>query len=195
MSKHPSGRRDADAPFTLDSGETLGARALRLEHLLFEELYRLFRMEVNDPRLAELVPTSVQMSPDLRNAKVMYALREDPRATAAAQGKPAVRRAVDPRARAIEEALQRVTPFLRTRLVDVVAMKRLPELHFHRDRMAESSLRAQELMTHERLAATRQALTESAAASELPDDHDDHDDHNDHNDHIRPAAASADHQR
>src|SRR3569832_1663456 len=119
MRKHPSNRRDADAPFTLDGGETLGARALRLEHLLFEELYRLFRMEVNDPRLAELVPTSVQMSPDLRNAKVMYALREDPRAAAAPGNKPAARRAVDPRTRPIEDALQRVTPFLRTRLVDV----------------------------------------------------------------------------
>ena len=162
MSKHPPGRRDADAPFTLDSGETLGARALRLEHLLFEELYRLFRMEVNDPRLAELVPTSVQMSPDLRNAKVMYALREDPRASA--KDKPLPRRAADPRARAIEDALQRVTPFLRTRLVDVVAMKRLPELHFHRDRMAEAALRAQELMTRERLAAVRQSLNEEGAA-------------------------------
>lgn len=206
MSKHPSGRRDADAPFTLDSGETLGARALRLEHLLFEELYRLFRMEVNDPRLAELVPTSVQMSPDLRNAKVMYALREDPRA--AANAKPVARRAADPRARAIEDALQRVTPFLRTRLVDVVAMKRLPELHFHRDRMAEASLRAQELMTRERLAATRQALADGLAAADLPEeadaaadeapDHDgyqDRDDRDDRGDHGRHAAASADHQR
>lgn len=206
MSKHPSGRRDADAPFTLDSGETLGARALRLEHLLFEELYRLFRMEVNDPRLADLVPTSVQMSPDLRNAKVMYALREDPRA-AAENGKPAARRAVDPRARAIEDGLQRVTPFLRTRLVDVVAMKRLPELHFHRDRMAEAALRAQELMTRERLAATRQALEEGAAASEIDDDDDldapdaadaavrEASNHDDRDDHVRSAVTSADHQR
>lgn len=211
MSKYPSGRRDPDAPFTLDSGETLGARALRLEHLLFEELYRLFRMEVNDPRLAELVPTSVQMSPDLRNAKVMYALREDP--LAAANAKPLARRAVDPRARAIADALQRVTPFLRTRLVDVVMMKRLPELHFHRDRMAEAALRAQDLMTRERLAATRQALAEGAAASEIDDDlaaadapegvdvgvddgADEAPDHDDRDDHpVRPAVASADHQR
>ena len=206
MSKHPSGRRDADAPFTLDSGETLGARALRLEHLLFEELYRLFRMEVNDPRLAELVPTSVQMSPDLRNAKVMYALREDPRA-AAANAKPVARRAADPRTRAIEDALQRVTPFLRTRLVDVVAMKRLPELHFHRDRMAEASLRAQELMTRERLAATRQALADGIAAADIPEEADEEADaaadeaaregaeSDDRDDHGRHAAASADHQR
>lgn len=159
MSKHAAGRRDADAPFSLDTGETPGTRALRLEHLLFEELYRLFRMEVNDPRLADLEPTSVQMSPDLRNAKVMYALRSEP--AAAGKNPPAAQRtAAD---RQIAEALQRVTPFLRARLVDVVAMKRLPDLHFHRDRMAEASLRAQALLTRERLAA---------AAPEQDDDSD-----------------------
>lgn len=162
MSKHAAGRRDADAPFSLDTGETPGTRALRLEHLLFEELYRLFRMEVNDPRLADLEPTSVQMSPDLRNAKVMYALRSEP---AAGKSPPTAQRtAAD---RLITDALQRVTPFLRARLVDVVAMKRLPDLHFHRDRMAEASLRAQALLTRERLAAAA-----SAAAPEQDADSD-----------------------
>lgn len=165
MSKRAAGRRDADAPFTLDSGETPGTRALRLEHLLFEELYRLFRMEVNDPRLADLEPTSVQMSPDLRNAKVMYALRSEP-AAVANKNLAAQRHAAE---RGIADALLRVTPFLRARLVDVVAMKRLPDLHFHRDRMAESSLRAQALMTRERLAAGRTpALDEETEVTSEP---------------------------
>lgn len=174
MSKHASGHRDADAPFTLDHGETPGTRALRLEHLLFEELYRLFRMEVNDPRLADLEPTSVQMSPDLRNAKVMYALRSDPAdapagalGSAAGAGKPRPRPAHRGASeRAIAEALLRVTPFLRARLTDVVAMKRLPDLHFHRDRLAEASLRAQAVMTRERLAASPPPAPEPAADPE-----------------------------
>lgn len=160
MSKHAGGRRDADAPFSLDSGETPGTRALRLEHLLFEELYRLFRMEVNDPRLADLEPTSVQMSPDLRNAKVMYALRSEP--GAAGKTPPAAQRSAADRH--IADALLRVTPFLRARLVDVVAMKRLPDLHFHRDRMAEASLRAQALLTRERLAAAAPAAAPDSSA-------------------------------
>jgi ribosome-binding factor A len=152
MGRQARGRQDADAPFTLDSGDTPGTRALRLEHLLFEELYRLFRMEVNDPRLADLVPTSVQMSPDLRNAKVMYALRDELPA-AGAPTRAALRGNADPRMRGVQEALLRVTPFLRARLTDVVSMKRLPDLHFHRDRVAEASLRAEQLLTRERLAA------------------------------------------
>jgi ribosome-binding factor A len=159
MAKHSRGPRDEDAPFTLDTGETPGIRAQRLEQLLFEELYRLFRMEVSDPRLAELVPTSIQMSPDLRNAKVMYALRDDPRHKAKpGQPQPAVRANADPRTRAVQQALLRVTPFLRTRLADGVQMKRLPDLHFTRDRLAEASLRAQDLMQRERLAAAKLAL-------------------------------------
>ena len=165
MAKHTRGRRDdQDAPFTLDTGETPGTRALRLQHLLFEELYRLFRMEVNDPKLSELVPTSVEMSADLRNAKVMYALR-DPTGGAPAQDKPAVRRRADPQTREVQAALVRVTPYLRTRLADSMAMRRLPELSFARDRLAEASLRAQDLMARERLAAASQAAAESKASA------------------------------
>jgi ribosome-binding factor A len=169
MGKHARGRQDADAPFSLDSGETPGTRALRLEHLLFEELYRLFRMEVNDPRLSELVPTSVQMSPDLRNAKVMYALRDELASAQRGEPKKAVRGHSDPRMRAVQEALLRVTPFLRTRLTDSVSMKRLPELHFHRDRVAESTLRAEQLLTGERLAAVRQAAAAAEPDPQLDD--------------------------
>ncbi len=171
MGKQTRGRRaDKDAPFTLDSGETPGTRALRLQHLLFEELYRLFRMEVNDPRLAELVPTSVEMSPDLRSAKVLYALR-DPVGVVAppVQDKPAVRRRTDPESREIQAALLRVTPYLRTRLADSLAMKRLPDLHFSRDRLAESSLRAQDMMTRERLAAARAEAAEKARTAVATD--------------------------
>ena len=170
MGKHSRGQRDADAPFTLDTGETPGTRALRLEHLLYEELYRLFRMEVNDPQLAELVPTSVQMSPDLRNAKVMYALRDEP-GPATSKAKPE-RGPSDPRTRSVQAALLRVTPFLRTRLADGVSMKRLPDLHFNRDRLAEASLRAQDLMTRERLAAASPARASAATESEADADED-----------------------
>ena len=181
MAKHTRGRRaDQDAPFTLDSGETPGTRALRLQHLLFEELYRLFRMEVNDPKLADLVPTSVEMSSDLRNAKVMYALR-DPVGTVQPpeHKKAAVRRHSDPQTREVQAALLRVTPYLRTRLADGMAMKRLPDLHFNRDRLAESSLRAQDMMTRERLAAAPHAAAVApviaAAAAEDDEDPDDED--------------------
>jgi ribosome-binding factor A len=142
---------DADAPFSVDAWETPGLRVQRLEHLMFEELDRLFRFEVSDPRLADVVPTSIQMSPDLRNAKVYYALRKSEptrkRRGPAAPKTPAALKAEEAAmARAVQEALVRVTPFLRVRLADALVVKRLPDLHFHRDRLAESSLRAGALL-------------------------------------------------
>ncbi len=131
MSRHRKPENDADSPFSLDEQIETGSpglRAARIEHILFEELDRLFRLEVTDPSLSDVVPSSVQLSPDLRNAKVYYALR----------------RAPNPRA--VQDGLKRVTPFLRARLADVLVMRRLPDLHFHRDRMAESSLRASALL-------------------------------------------------
>jgi ribosome-binding factor A len=129
--------KDADAPFTLDALDTPGVRQQRLEHIVFEELYRLFRLEVSDPRLADVVPTSVQLSSDLRNAKVYYALRRK---------MPEAKLAAAAVVRTVQQGLEKVTPFLRARLAEVVLMKRLPDLHFHRDRLAESAQRAAEIL-------------------------------------------------
>lgn len=138
MGRRPDRReKDADAPFTLDALETTGVRVQRLEHIMFEELYRLFRLEVSDPRLADVLPTSVQLSPDMRNAKVYYALQRT---------LPAQKLAAAAVVRGVEQGLEKVTSFLRVRLAEVVLMKRLPDLHFHRDRLAESSLRASEIL-------------------------------------------------
>ncbi len=162
-STHSKGQRglesDPDAPFIVgkDTGleqgaergsghadmvEGLGPRVLRLERLFFEELDRLFRLEVSDPRLAQLAIARVQLSPDLRNAKIYYARRD------AVPGRPpglspgAARVHEEAQQKTIHDGLNRVTPFLRARLADVVQMKRLPDLHFHRDRDAEAALRA-----------------------------------------------------
>jgi ribosome-binding factor A len=146
MAKQHRRAEDPDAPFTADSlGDGLGPRAQRLEHILFEELDRLFRLEVTDPRLSDLTPASVQLSPDLRNAKVYYALRRPPDTNLASKPPPAKLK-IAAKLSAIQEALVRVTPFLRARLADVVSMKRLPDLHFHRDRLAEGALRAAALL-------------------------------------------------
>jgi ribosome-binding factor A len=139
----------ADRPFTLAGeglgGETLGLRAQRLSHILFEELYRLFRLEVNDPRLADVVPTTVELSPDLRSARVLYSLRNPPEQSEAyktARTPGMARALVHEHVRNVNEGLARVAPFLRARLRDAVSIRYMPDLHFHRDRIAESTLRA-----------------------------------------------------
>ena len=140
--------RDADAPFIVDelgadgSAGGPGPRLLRLERLIFEELDRLFRLEVSDPRLADLAIARVQLSPDLRNAKIYYARRDSAPQRPRGLSIGAARVQQEAQQRTINDGLARVTPFLRARLADVVVMKQLPDLHFHRDRDAEAALRA-----------------------------------------------------
>ncbi|HMY59573.1 MAG TPA: hypothetical protein PK472_15030, partial [Pseudomonadota bacterium] len=83
-------------------------------------------------------------------AKVMFAIQKPPEEAKDVKAKKTpgeARIAVEAKLRTIHEALGKVTPFLRVRLADAVQMKRLPDLHFHRDRLAESSLRATEIRT------------------------------------------------
>lgn len=142
-----------DAPFVVDDvlaeGGVAGPgpRLLRLERLIFEELDRLFRLEVSDPRLADLAIARVQLSPDLRNAKVYYARRDASPKRPGGLTPGQARVLHETQQKTINDGLARVTPFLRARLADVVMMKQLPDLHFHRDRDAEAALRATQLFT------------------------------------------------
>lgn len=138
--RHRPDRDEAKTPYAPFSQDEPGPRLLRLQHLLFEEVDRLFRLEVRDEALQEVAITSLNLSPDLRNAKVYYALR--------GQSAGLERR--------VREGLERVTPFLRARVAEALTTKRTPDLHFHRDRMAEASLRAEDVLAAER-AAQREA--------------------------------------
>ncbi len=136
--KHPKSRRHpSEQPFSLFEVEgPSGNRLARLEHLFFEEVDRLFRFEVSDPRLQDVSIVSLQLSPDLRNAKVNYAI--DPAASPM------------PTLKEVQMGFEKAMPFLRSKLAEALAMKRIPTLHFHRDRLAESSLRANEVFRDER---------------------------------------------
>lgn len=116
---------------------------MRLEHLLFEEVDRLFRLEVVDRRVQCVAIVGVQLSPDLRNAKVRYAVRTGPST---------------PPQRDIDQGLERIRPFLRARVAEAISLKRVPQLHFHRDRLAEASLRAEQVLQQERTAPLRARL-------------------------------------
>lgn len=97
--------------------ESAGYRHERVQGLIFEELRALMRDDVSDPALTNVRLVAVDLSVDYRHARVHFVV-------AAAE----VRRGV-------ERALIRVTPFLRVRLADAVATKRVPELRFVFDGM------------------------------------------------------------
>ena len=85
---------------------------LRLEQLVLEELQAVFSDEIDDPRLAGVRPLAATFSPDYRHIRV-HCLRE---------GEGASRDDV-------ERALQGANGFLRRRLLDLLELKRIPELH------------------------------------------------------------------
>lgn len=104
-------------------------RTPRLEHLLREELDFLFESEVSDPLLTDLRVERVHLAPNASIATI-YVFHHKP--TSSDDGSKAsdvVGTFLD-LGPATRRALQRATPFLRSRLSDVVPLKRSPELRF-----------------------------------------------------------------
>ncbi|MFZ5890396.1 MAG: 30S ribosome-binding factor RbfA [Myxococcota bacterium] len=94
-------------------GASSGHRLERLEQLMLEELRALFEDELSDPRLNEVRPMAVVLSPDYRHARVHCV------APSGGAGRNAV-----------EQALLRASGFLRRRLAEAIELKRVPDLRF-----------------------------------------------------------------
>src|SRR5512142_1727577 len=124
MSKrtHRSGARPSRAqqstliPGDPESG-AFGHRQERLERILLDEIQRLVRDEVGDPALAGVRLVSVQLSSDGGHARIAYSV------VAQLANEQRVERAV-------REAFDRATGFLRARLAALLDLKRLPKLSF-----------------------------------------------------------------
>ncbi len=84
----------------------------RTQAAVLLELRTVVRDDVTDPELEGVRITHVVLSPDLRSAKVHFAV---PR------GRPRS---------AVERAFERASAFLRARLAEGVDLKRTPELRF-----------------------------------------------------------------
>ena len=93
-----------------DGGD--GARTLRLQELIREEVNYLLRNEIRDPRLDGVEITMVELSGDGSRARLWFTCEGD-----------------EDRAPAFE----RVAGFIRTSLADNLGLKRTPELRFRRD--------------------------------------------------------------
>lgn len=104
------GRRDANAA---------GHRHARIVELMFEELRTLVCDEASDPALDGIGIVCVALSVDYRHARVHFVTAN---ASVAAD---------------VVAALERATPYLRSRLGAEVELKRTPELRFVWDGVAE----------------------------------------------------------
>ena len=91
-----------------------GARTLRLQELIREELNFMLRGEVRDPRLDGVEITIVELSGDGSRARAWFTTEHD-------------------NERAALEALERAAGFLRDDLAASLGLKRTPDLRFRRD--------------------------------------------------------------
>lgn len=97
-------------------------RAARLNSQLQRELDGLIRDELRDPRVKGVTLTSVDVSPDMRHAKIHVSVL-------ALEGKPAE----------AAKALNGAAGKLRVSLKHRLAIKHIPELHFHADETAANA--------------------------------------------------------
>jgi ribosome-binding factor A len=97
-------------------------RADRVEDLVRRELSRLFLREIKDPRLGQVVVTKVEMSADLRHARVFFT------------GAPGADHAAE------LAGLQRSAGFLRGQLGRCLRLRYAPELVFEVDDSVDRSL-------------------------------------------------------
>lgn len=94
-------------------------RTARVSETVREELAELIGFELDDPRLAAVAVSEVQVSPDARYARVKVALQGGERQQAEAIA-----------------ALEHARNYLRTALAQRLSLRRVPELHFEPDRNA-----------------------------------------------------------
>lgn len=104
-------------------------RPQRMSRLLREELSRIIREEINDPRLGLISITDIELTPDLRAARIFIS----------AYGTPEEQQASI-------DVLTRATGFLRGELGRQLDLRHTPEISFRLDRSIERGARVFELL-------------------------------------------------
>jgi ribosome-binding factor A len=111
---------------------TDGRRGKRVAELIRAYLAELMRREVDDPRLASVVITTVEVTDDLMSARVGIRLLVGDE---------------DPKVRAVVlKSLARGAGRLRRLIAPRLELRRSPELRFHYDSGHDASRRVEELL-------------------------------------------------
>ena len=109
-------------------GNAVYSRSIRVADQIQREIALLVAREVADPRVGDVTVSGVDLSPDMRHAKVLVT------PGGGTDGDASVL------------ALNRAAGFLRSRLGRRVRMRRVPHLVFEHDRTLEHALRIDELL-------------------------------------------------
>lgn len=105
-------------------------RADRVADLILKELAEVLVRRVKDPRLAEITLTKVDVSPDLRNAKVYYSLLGD-----------------DEKKDEVAEGLKSARGFVKRELGKRLHLRRIPDILFSFDASLEHGSHIDQLLT------------------------------------------------
>jgi len=108
-------------------------RTARINAQIQRELVEIIRDELRDPRVRGVTLTSVEVSPDMRNARIHVSVL-------ALDGKPAE----------AALALNGAAPKLRQALKHRLSIKHIPELRFHADATPASADRLNKLIREAR---------------------------------------------
>ncbi|HYM90632.1 MAG TPA: 30S ribosome-binding factor RbfA [bacterium] len=123
----------------------MSMRLARLRELFKEEVSTILQREMKDPRIGFVSITDVEVSADLRHAKIFVSILGDADAKAKTMG-----------------ALGNAQGFIRKELGRRIRLRRIPELHFRLDESIERGARVQRLLR-------RVAEGESEGRSDVPD--------------------------
>ncbi len=118
-------------------------RSDRVSDVLHREICRLLFKEVKDPRLGFITVTGVEVSRDLKLAKVFYTLLGSP-----------------DQAQESSRALQRITPFIRKQLGKVLHMRSIPDISFRYDHSLEYGTKIDRILDSLRESSDPPALDE-----------------------------------
>ena len=105
-------------------------RADRVADLVLKELAEVLLRKVRDPRLADITLTKVDVSPDLRNAKVYYSLLGD-----------------DQKKDEVAVGLESARGFVKRELGKRLYLRRIPDITFYFDAALEHGSHIDRLLT------------------------------------------------
>lgn len=134
---------------------TDGRRGKRVAELIRAYLAELMRREVDDPRLASVVITTVEVTDDLMSARVgVRVLVGDE----------------DPKIRAVVlKSLARGAGRLRRLIAPRLELRRSPELRFHYDAGHDASRRVEELLHEIEIEARSSSQSDHGPSAEDPE--------------------------
>lgn len=114
--------------FTLPGlGKPESSRPKRVAEAIRNELSVLLLQKIRDPRLHDVTITGVEMTPDLKLAKVYFDL------PAGSDERPVIK------------GLQKAKGFFRSQLARLMNMRYTPDLVFYHDRLNEETERLEDL--------------------------------------------------